>query len=225
MSKPYILVHMMMSLDGRIDCGMTVQLPGNNVYYSTLDSLAAPARISGRVTAETELTSGNKFKPRRDGHLGKEDFAKNTEADNYNIVMDTKGTLLWDNDKDAAQPCLIITSEQVSPEYLNYLNEKGISWIASGRECINLARAMEILADEFGVERLAIVGGGKINGGFLDAGLVDEVSVVIGAGVDGRSGQPSLFDGRPDDRKVLPLKLKDVQSYDDGTIWLRYLTK
>lgn len=43
---------------------------------------------------------------------------------------------------------------------------------------------MEILADEFNIDRLAIVGGGKINGGFLEAGLVDEISILIGAGVD-----------------------------------------
>ena len=28
MTKPYIIVHMMTSIDGRIDCGMTVQLDG-----------------------------------------------------------------------------------------------------------------------------------------------------------------------------------------------------
>ena len=225
MSKPYVLAHMMMSLDGRIDCGMTSQLQGNNHYYTTLDSLNAPSRISGRVTAETELTDGGKFKTNSDTQLGKEDFAKNATANSYNIVMDTKGSLLWGNDEGAAQPHLIITSEQVSPSYLNYLNNKGISWIATGKKHIDLARALEILGDEFGVQRVAIVGGGKINGGFLDAGLVDEISVVIGPGVDGRAGQPSLFDGRPDSRKVLPLKLKNVQSFDDGTIWLRYLTK
>ncbi|WP_283587810.1 RibD family protein [Limosilactobacillus viscerum] len=225
MSKPYVLVHMMMSLDGRIDCGMTIQLQGNDHYYATLNSLDAPSRISGRVTAETELTGGGKFKANGDAQLGKEDFAKNAAAGSYNIVMDTKGSLLWGNDDGATQPHLIITSEQVSPEYLDYLNEKGISWIATGKEHIDLGRALEILGDKFGVQRVAVVGGGKINGGFLDAGLVDEVSVVIGPGVDGRTGQPSLFDGRPNSRRVLPLKLKDVQSYDDGTIWLRYLTK
>lgn len=37
---------------------------------------------------------------------------------------------------------------------------------------------MRILATEFGIKRLAIVGGGKVNGGFLNAGLVDEISVL-----------------------------------------------
>lgn len=84
---------------------------------------------------------------------------------------------------------------------------------------------MDILATEFGIKRLAIVGGGKINGGFLNAGLVDEVSILIGPGIDGRTGQPSLFDGRPGNRQPVALQLKDVKSYEDGAVWLRYLIK
>ena len=82
---------------------------------------------------------------------------------------------------------------------------------------------MEILADEFNIDRLAIVGGGKINGGFLEAGLVDEISILIGA--DGRTGQPSLFHGRPESGRPIALQLKDVESYEDGAVWLRYLVK
>ena len=41
MSKPYIVCHMMMSIDGRIDCGMTVRLAGNHEYYETLAALNA----------------------------------------------------------------------------------------------------------------------------------------------------------------------------------------
>ena len=95
MNKPSIIVHMMTSVDGRIDCEMTAQLAGEPEYYSTLDSLNVPTRISGRVTAETELTRGGKFNSQNKEILGKTDFAKNATADSYNIVVDTKGTLQW----------------------------------------------------------------------------------------------------------------------------------
>lgn len=52
MIKPYIVCHMMTSVDGRIDCAMTEHLPGVQEYYDALD---APTRISGRVTAELEM--------------------------------------------------------------------------------------------------------------------------------------------------------------------------
>lgn len=216
MNKPYIIVHMMTSVNGRIDCGMTAQLAGEPEYYSTLDSL----RISGRVTAETELTRGGKFNPQNKEILGKTAFAKNATADSYNIVVDTKGTLQWGKENGNNFPHLIITSEQVTKDYLDRQN---ISWIATGKDQIDLAKAMEILADEFNIDRLAIVGGGKINGGFLEAGLVDEISILIGA--DGRTGQPSLFDGRPESGRPIALQLKDVESYEDGAVWLRYLVK
>ena len=225
MNKPYIIVHMMTSVDGRIDCGMTAQLAGEPEYYSTLDSLNVPTRISGRVTAETELTRGGKFNSQNKEILGKTDFAKNATANSYNIVVDTKGTLQWGKENGNNFPHLIITSEQVTKDYLDYLNSQNISWIAAGKNQIDLVKAMEILADEFNIDRLAIVGGGKINGGFLETGLVDEISILIGAGADGRTGQPSLFDGRPESSRPIALQLKDVESYEDGAVWLRYLVK
>ena len=224
MNKPYIIVHMMESIDGRIDCGMTAQLDGNREYYSSLDAINAPTRISGRVTAATELTGGGQYIPQDNTPLGKTDFAKNTTADSYNIVVDTKGTLRWSAEASKSFPHLIITSEDATKEYLDYLNDQNISWIATGKGHVDLKRAMDILATEFDIKRLAIVGGGKINGGFLNAGLVDEISVLIGPGVDGRTGQPSLFDGRTVNHPT-PLQLKDVKSYDDGAVWLRYLVK
>ena len=44
------------------------------------------------------------------------------------------------------------------------------SWIACGKERVDLARACEILASAFGVERMAVVGGGHINTAFPAAG-------------------------------------------------------
>lgn len=50
MKKPYIICHMMISIDGRIDCAMTSKLRGVNDYYTTLDeiSLLIGSRIDGR---------------------------------------------------------------------------------------------------------------------------------------------------------------------------------
>lgn len=208
---------MMTSVDGRIDCGMTAQLQGNNTYYSALDEIDTPTRISGRVTAQTELSNGQLLSSSA-SPINKETFYQNTVADAYEIVMDTKGRTGWGDDCGSSKPYLIITSEQASTDYLTDLDNKGISWIATGKEQIDLARAMEILQNKFGVERLAIVGGGKINGGFLEAGLIDEISIVIGPDADGRVNQPSLFDGRAENQQPIDLKLKAVRSFDDGAV-------
>lgn len=222
MKKPYIVCHMMTAVDGRIDCAMTEHLPGVQEYYDTLDALDAPTRISGRVTAQLEMASGT-FASAAATPLGQEGFSKAASAAGYEVVIDTHGTLLWDSAEDE-RPLLIVTSEQVSKEYLAYLDGQHISWIAAGKDKVDLPRACEILAEEFGVKRAAVVGGGHINAGFLAAGLLDEVSILIGAGIDGRGGMSAVFDGLPMDRDVTPLWLTKVQQYASGAVWLRYTT-
>lgn len=135
--------------------------------------------------------------------------------------MDTKGTLLWDVEGNE-KPLLIVMSQQVSQEYIAYLDERNISWIVAGEERIDLEKAWAVLHDAFGVERMSVVGGGHINAGFLEAGLLDEVSLVIGPGIDGRGGMAVVFDGLPMDREVTPLKLAGVEQYKDDAVWLRY---
>ncbi len=114
MKKPYIVCHMMTSLDGRIDCSMTEHLPGVQEYYETLDSLDAPSRVSGRVTAQLEMALSGEFHSDKSSPLGEEKISKATDADGYEIVMDTKGTLLWNDDLGSERPLLIVTSENVS---------------------------------------------------------------------------------------------------------------
>ena len=63
MKKPYMICHMMMSVDGRIDCGMTVKISGSNEYYETLNALNVPTTLSGRVTAQLEMSDSGVFEP------------------------------------------------------------------------------------------------------------------------------------------------------------------
>lgn len=222
MKKPYIICHMMTSLDGRIDCAMTSKLRGVSNYYETLNALDVPTTVSGRVTAELEMSEPGVFTPESEEVYGKEGFSKKADADRYEIIVDTKGRLLWHDATGMEKPYLIITSEKVSKEYVEYLDKQNISWIACGKERIDLARACEILATEFHVERMGIVGGPKINTGFLEAGLLDEISILMGPGIDGRGGMPPVFDGLEMEHDVIPLKLKDVKKFDSDAIWIRY---
>ena len=78
MTKPDIIVHIMTSIDGQIDCDMTAQLDGNSEYYSTLSVLETPTKVSGRVTAETEMADDD-FTADDGEKLGK--IKKNATAD------------------------------------------------------------------------------------------------------------------------------------------------
>lgn len=94
MNRPYVICHMMSSVDGRIDCPMTAKLKGVEDYYTTLATLEAPSVLSGRVTAELELALPGKFTDAKT-YVASEIYKQNLKAQGYNIVVDTKGTLLW----------------------------------------------------------------------------------------------------------------------------------
>ncbi len=222
MKRPYIICHMMASVDGRIDCAMTEKIESGDEYYEALDELNVPTTVSGRVTAAMHYALPDTFYTQDTTPIGKESVWQATQAEGYSIVLDTHGTLLWECAMIDDKPLICIVGEQAPQAYLAYLKEMGISYIAVGKESIDLPRAAEILAETFGIERMSIVGGGKINGGFLAARLIDEMSLMIAPGIDGRSNQPSVFDGIAPDAEPVQLQLTSCKAYDCGTVWMRY---
>lgn len=219
--RPYIICHMMQSIDGRIACDMVDKISGDE-YYTALDSLRCNAFVEGKHSYQIHYCGFDDFMPKSSSSIDAEKFHIASRSDKYNISIDTKGMLKWDDCDNGGRICIV--SEQVSSEYLAYLEQLGISYIATGKTSVDLPRAMEILSDEFGIERVAVVGGGKINGAFLTSGLVNELSAMIAPGIDGRIGQPSLFDLDSDHAHYIPftLKLKEVKTFSNGVIWARY---
>lgn len=222
--KPYIICHMASSIDGRIDCDMIEEIDPSDSYYEALDELNCPSQLMGRVTMQMHYADSIPFAPTDKTPIGHQ--AEHIAQKSYNgyiIAIDTMGKLQWNSFCYDGKPLLVITCENCPKEYLDMLTEKNISWIAVGKYDIDLAHAVEILNDVFGVERLAVVGGGHINGAFLAAGLLDEVSLMICAGIDGRRGMTAVFDGITDSsRTATLLKLENIKTVADGTVWLRY---
>ncbi len=215
----------MASVDGRIDCDMTEKIESGDEYYEALKELDLPTTVSGKVTAALHYALPGEFVPKNMAPIGKEDVYKTADSETFALMFDTKGSLLWEENHTDGVPLLCVVSEQATIEYLEYLRKLNISYIACGEKQIDLHRVVEILAEQFGVNRLGIVGGGKINGSFLAAGLLDEMSLMIAPGIDGRSNQPSVFDGIDYNATPVKLELTDVRRYDCGTVWMRYKFK
>ena len=227
MNRPYIVCYMMTSVDGRIDCAMTSQLRGVEEYYPLLDELDLKAAVSGKTTALLELAEAGEFQSGNPVPVGKNIVSKKADCSGgCDIIADTRGTLLWKHDSEYDRPHIILASQQVSREYLNYLDEKNISYIVAGDERIDLAAACEALRETFGIQRMGVVGGPTINTAFLDAGLLDEVIILIGAGIDGRASFPPVFN-RADDGsgRPTPLTLVEARSFDSGAVLIRYRTR
>lgn len=218
--KPYIVCHMMASVDGRIDCDMTAQI-GADGYYAALSELKVDTTIEGRVTGLMHYAEKTPFRAKNPAPIGKTAFFKARESKEHAVIADTRGTLMWPESDTPDRVCLI--SESAPLEYAEYLESRGISYIAAGKDRIDLEKAVEILAREFGSRRIGVVGGGHINGAFLKAGLLDEVSMVYGAAIDGREGFAAAFDGiEKDHARPFMLRLESVKRMSDDSVWIRY---
>ncbi|MBQ8423365.1 MAG: RibD family protein [Coprobacter sp.] len=221
--KPYIICHMMASVDGRIDCDMTEQIESGDEYYEALAQLQCPSMLMGRVTMQMHYALPEPFVAADATAVGHECFYVAERASAYCVATDTLGRLQWGDNNYDGQHLLVITSEDCPAEYHATLRERGISFIATGKGGIDLLRAMAILREHFGVERLAVTGGGHINGAFLDAGLLDEVSLMIAPGIDGRAGMAAVFDGIADmNHTPVKLQLMSVERIGEETVWIRY---
>ena len=221
--KPYIITHMMQSVDGRIDCAMTELIDSSNSYYDALDKIGCSSQLMGRVSMQMHYADPEPYVAADKTPIGRKALHAATRSKGYTIAMDTHGTLRWCDAEQDGRPLIVVTSEDCPKEYLDYLTDRHISWIAVGKERIDLKQAMDMLRGEFGVGRIAITGGGHINGAFLEAGLIDEVSVMIGPGIDGRKGMAAVFDGIENaDHAPTLLRLESVEKIETGTIWLRY---
>ena len=219
--KQFIVCHMMASIDGRIDCDMLEKYPGGNCYYDALDYYKCQAFVEGRISRAKHAALPDSFRSSVNTPCG---FRVHCEvvSKNYAVSLDTHGTLMWPGSMIDDRPLLCIVSEDASSEYLDYLRSLGVSYIAVGKGEIDLQRAMEILNTEFGIERVALVGGGNVNGAFLNAGLLDEISIVYAPVVDARKGMVAAFDGLPAETDPRLFVRKDIKSFDDGCVWITY---
>ena len=219
--RPYIICHMMSLLDGRIDCDVTEQIEGGDEYYDALNQLDCPSTLMGRVTMQMHYALPEQFVAENKSPIGEELFHVAISARGYLVAIDTMGKLRWAHNQFDEMPLLVITSQDCPKEYLDTLTKQHISWIATGKEGIDLPRAMEILHKEFNIERLSVTGGGNINGAFLKAGLLDEVSMMWCPGIDGRKGMVAAFDGLDADIAPTKLQLMSVERMGE-TIWAKY---
>jgi riboflavin biosynthesis pyrimidine reductase len=212
---------MMSLLDGRIDCDVTEQIEGGDEYYEALNQLDCPSTLMGRVTMQMHYALAEPFKAEDKTPIGNKQHHVAIASKGYLVAIDTMGKLRWPQNQFDGMPLLVITSEDCSKEYHDTLTKQHISWIATGKDGIDLPGAMEMLHKDFNVERLSVTGGGNINGAFLKAGLLDEVSMMWCPGIDGRGGMAAAFDGLPADFPPTKLRLMSVEKMGE-TIWAKY---
>lgn len=221
--KPYVICHMLASVDGKIDGEALREVTGKGEYEATGDALNGDAWICGRTTMQQHFAEDGPFVPASDTAAGPQATHVARKADSYAISVDTLGKLRWNSGDLDGDHLICVVSVRTPADYLTMLREKGISYVVAGDDSVDLAAAVGQLGEHFGIGTLLLEGGGHINGAFLDADLVDEVSLLLVPGIDGRHDIPAVFDGvNPSRRAAVPLKLKSVERRKADTLWLRY---
>lgn len=221
--KPYIICHMASSIDGKIDGAALRDVMREGEYETLHSQLGGEAWICGRTTMQQHFADSTPFVSSTNIPAGGLSVHIARRADSYAISVDTLGKLRWASNEIGGDHLICVLSERVATDYLAILREQNISYVVAGVKSVDLSQAASVLAEQFGIRTLLLEGGGHINGAFLQAGLVDEVSLLLLPGIDGRHEIPAVFDGVvAPDHSAVPLKLKSVERREDDALWLRY---
>ncbi|MBV9496400.1 MAG: RibD family protein [Acidobacteria bacterium] len=225
MTRPHVICHMGPSVDGRIVTGRwSVSRALSAAYEETAATFGADAWIIGRVSMEPY--AGNAEVPGRDHGepIPRVDFIDRDDADSYAIAIDPSGKLRWESNMIDEEHVITILTESVDDDYLAFLQSKGVSYLFGGRERIDLPMVLQKLADTFDIQTLLLEGGGNINGTFLEADCIDELSLLIAPVADGATNVATLFDAG-ESTPARPLELISVEQREDSIVWIRYKVK
>ena len=225
--KPYVLCHMVCSVDGRI-WGSRWRPKANivpNLFERLHNQMGGGSWLCGRVTAQEFAKGKEPHYPDTDRAFPRENWFAQREAKAWGIFLDAHGKAVWARKDIGGDPILVILTESVPDRHLAGLRADGVSYIFAGKAEVDLAAALETLNRELGIERIMLEGGGGANGALLRAGLIDELSLVICPVIDGSTGGPIVFNSGDADLGPAPVESMTLVSHDvlqGGAMWLRY---
>lgn len=188
--------------------------------------------LSGRVTTDDNFTFYEKPELDENAALVPDgDFIANPDAGMYYVSVDPSGKLGWKSCEltyiDTHAHVLEVLTQKAGNAYKAFLRKLGISYIIAGVDSLDYGLAMKKLKELFHIDTLMLGGGGILNWSFIQAGMCDEVSLVIAPAADGSAKTPALFaakNGLAENRPV-GFELQSVEVKDGGSVWLRYLIK
>lgn len=221
--KPYVICHSLGSVDGRIKQEIWGYKDHHKYFEEPASKIKADAWLVGRVTMQ-EFCSKKKYPLKGRANIPKVDFVAKQKAKKYAVVIDPSGKCFWDTNMVSTEHVIEVLSEKVSGAYLQHLQSKNVSYIFAGKDELDLKLALKKLNKLFKIKRVRIDGGGRVNGSFLKAGLIDEFSFVLAPIADGTIGSPSTFDVEEGygKRMATRFKLKSVKKIFKDFLWVRY---
>jgi 2,5-diamino-6-(ribosylamino)-4(3H)-pyrimidinone 5'-phosphate reductase len=232
-NRPYLICHMITSLDGKITSGTGQNIYDDeflDIYDFTDEKLETQGWMCGRVTMEMFAESVGTPLPSIQLEIA-EDYVSPPKFSRFAVAIDTQGTLRWSSNviksgigRALEFSLIVIVTEQTPKEYLSYLRTKEIAYILSGQKELDWAVALQKLHDLFGIKKLSLQGGGKINGSLLKAGFIDEVSLIMTPLAVNNSEAPAVFENQvtPETFSTYRFEVIECKQLENNVVWLRY---
>lgn len=224
--QPYVICHMMSSLDGHAltdGWDRPFKKAAGERYEALAKTFDFDAWVCGRVTMQEIAHDEGYPKGLAKGPIPRTHHFADRDAKAYAISIDPQGKVGWKTNQALDSHIVEVLTEAVSDDYLAYLQSIKVSYLFAGKQQIDLKQVLAILGEELGCKRVIVEGGPQVSGSFLNAGLVDEVSVLILPLVDGRGEHPASFEVSSEAwKQPTYLKLTAAQAQEDGGVWLRY---
>jgi len=196
--KPHVICHMLSPLDGRLIVqawapeGSAFNKHVIDEYERLHDSFQADAWLSGTQTMK-EFATGNAA-PREGERVERPWHLADTSARHFAIAIDRKGQLHWASPVADKGHVVVILGASVADAHLAELAMAGVSYLVMPADDIDLAAMLGEIHERLGIKNLLLEGGATMNGAFLKAGLVDEVSLLMCPAIDGSTGAPAIFE-------------------------------
>ena len=237
MKRPYVVCHMMGTVDGRIQTERwNLSVPAEAQYEAVHALHRADAWLCGTRTFQVDFLEqkGKAAFPHR-GAVPAGDFLPEVHALKprklrsakliYAVAVDAKGKLRWESNDMRGDRLVVLTTRRAPLGYLSDLRSKSIPYLVCGDTEISFSEALTKLHRHFGIKKVMLEGGGRLNGTLLAEGLIDELSLLICPFADGSRDLPTVFDTPKAAvaKQATPLRLKSLSKRPGGVVWLRYL--
>ena len=224
MNRPYVHINVAMTADGKID---TFQRKGSAISSERdkdrVDRLRAEADAV-MVGGKTLLDEDPKLTVKSE-ELRAERVARELSPNPIKVAVVTEAHFKPDSAFLNTGPAdiVIFTTRWTSKHHVSELKARGVDVYVDDSEKVNLPAALATLK-ELGVNRLLVEGGSTLNFELLRLGLVDEVTAYIAPMIFGGANAPTMAAGPGLERsEAIPLKLVDIEKWDDGGVLLKYL--
>lgn len=231
MEKPFVVCHMLTSLDGKID-GAFFAAPETRPALAEYGNLRGFYNCNATLYGTTTMLGGYAAGkvgnlPKTETALPKEDYTAPSEVNHYIVSLDPKGILAFDSPysvrKGRAKAHIIeVLTNEVSADYLSYLREIGVSYIFAGDTSFDCSLLLHKLKMLFGIDRLMVAGGGITNWSFAETGLIDELSIVVAPVADGGTDTASVFENMNGGAGTVAFILQEAKPLGGNVLWMRY---